>query len=305
MNQLTVNEQSELAECEVIIKRGLQTFYEVGEALLRIRDKRLYRADYETFESYCQLQWNLEYRRAKAFMDASVIIKHLEQGSSDPADQIPMPKYERQIRPLTVLKTPETQVEAWQRAVETAPNGRITGPHVQSVVNEMLGKVSPDRMQVHYSSEREQWNTPQEIVDRVIQVFGTIDLDPCSDNSDNPNVPAEYVFTEQDNGLIQDWFGKVYMNPPYGDTIKHWVEKLQASHESGQVLEAIALLPARTDTKWFRRLRNYPRCFIWGRLHFSNSENSAPFPSMLVYMGDDISAFVEAFSDMGDIYIVY
>jgi phage N-6-adenine-methyltransferase len=304
--QLTLIEQDELKECEIVIERGLQTFYEVGEALLRIRDKRLYRCNYDTFESYCQLHWNLEYRRAKAFMDASIIIKNIEQKKSDPVDHIlPLPEYERQVRPLTVLKTPEEQREAWQRAIETAPNGRITGPHVQSIVNEMLGKSTPDKMQVHYSSESEQWNTPQLIIDRVLKVMRTIELDPCSNSHDNPNIPAQCVYTEEDNGLSHAWFGTVYMNPPYGDVIKEWVEKLASDYEDGHLQEAIALLPARTDTQWFRRLRDYPRCFVWGRLRFSDATNSAPFPSMVVYLGENVETFTDIFSDIGDVYIVY
>ncbi len=92
------------------------------------------------------------------------------------------------------------------------------------------------------------------------------------------------------------------MNPPYGSAIESWVAKLHAAFEAGAVTEAIALLPSRTDTVWFRMLRSYPRCFIAGRLTFSGCESPAPFPSVVVYLGKQVPKFVRRFSDSGDCY---
>lgn len=150
---------------------------------------------------------------------------------------------------------------------------------------------------VHFSSESPDWNTPKEIIERVVKVFGKIDLDPCADPA--LTVPALRHFTKQNDGLVQAWAGRVYMNPPYGDGIQQWVEKLCA--EPG-VIEAIALVPARTDTAWFRLLRDYPVCFISGRLKFSQHDNSAPFPSAVFYRGADWHPFYDGFSDLGDIW---
>ncbi len=55
-------------------------------------------------------------------------------------------------------------------------------------------------------------------------------------------------------------------------------------------------------TRWFRELRPYLRCFIWGRLKFSGQSNSAPFPSMAVYLGSDDRKFIDAFQGIGDIF---
>jgi hypothetical protein len=51
---LTSDEAERLLECETVIEKGFQTFIEVGIVLLEIRDKRLYRQSYETFEDYCR-----------------------------------------------------------------------------------------------------------------------------------------------------------------------------------------------------------------------------------------------------------
>ena len=88
------------------------------------------------------------------------------------------------------------------------------------------------------------------------------------------------------------------MNPPYGITIKYWIDKILTEN----IDEAILLLPARTDTNWFRKLNDFPVCFINGRLNFSNHSNSAPFPSMIVYIGKREKTFKTVFSDVGQIY---
>lgn len=157
---------------------------------------------------------------------------------------------------------------------------------------------------VHFSSDSPEWYTPKGIVTPVLDVLGTIDLDPCSNSKTNPNVPATRVFTKDDDGLARDWEGRVYMNPPYGRELVDWIHKLCSEHESGDVPEAIALVPSRTDTAWFRRMRPYPRCFLFGRLSFSGHENSAPFPSMLVYLGPEKGKFVQAFREEGDVFEV-
>lgn len=156
-------------------------------------------------------------------------------------------------------------------------------------------------MRVMGSSESPEWYTPRHIVDRVIQVFGQIDLDPCSNSSDPSlaNVPALNYWTQASDGLAQPWHGRVYMNPPYGDEIPAWVARLVRAYQESEIAEGIALLPGRIDTAWFQPLWDYTICVIRGRLRFSNSENSAPFPSVVVYLGPDTELFRDAFEDLG------
>jgi hypothetical protein len=93
------------------------------------------------------------------------------------------------------------------------------------------------------------------------------------------------------------------MNPPYGTTIGAWVEKLCKEYACGNVTEAIALVPARTDTEWFQLFDDFPVCFVHGRLKFSGSKNSAPFPSAVVYLGHDVARFNAAFRDLGKVRV--
>lgn len=164
----------------------------------------------------------------------------------------------------------------------------------------------PSPMAVHFSSDTPEHYTPAAIVDAVIDVLGTIDLDPCSNSKDTPNVPALYHYTVADDGLSLPWVGKVYMNPPYGRAISDWVNKLTESLDSG-VTEAIALVPARVDTQWWNALtaRYCLVCFISGRLTFIGNEESAPFPSAVVYLSKDsegAARFYDVFSQFGRIW---
>lgn len=170
-----------------------------------------------------------------------------------------------------------------------------------------LLETTPSRMNAGmYTKENKEWYTPAHIVEHVIKVFhGEIDLDPCSNSADpeRANVPAQWHFTQQTDGLSQSWnvdtYTRVYMNPPYGDEIAAWVDRLVQAYEGEEIGEAIALLPGRTDTNWFQPLRDHVLCFVKGRLRFSGSENSAPFPSVVVYMGTDPARFIEVFSQVG------
>ena len=150
------------------------------------------------------------------------------------------------------------------------------------------------------SSESPEWYTPNHILAAVVATLGAIDLDPCADP--DKRVPASQHYTAEDDGLAHDWDGRVYMNPPYGREIVAWVDKLAVEFADGRVSEAIALVPARVDTTWWRRLPHREWLAISGRLAFSGHENSAPFPSAVCYLGTDASRFREVFGPLGDGY---
>lgn len=157
-------------------------------------------------------------------------------------------------------------------------------------------------MRVLHSSESTEWHTPPKILYSVLELFdGVIDLDPCSNaKGTGANVPAKKHYTKEDDGLSREWHGKVYMNPPYGREIFPWIEKLREEYEAGSISQAVALVPSRTETAWFRLLSpRYLRCEVSTRLKFSDSKDGAPFPSTLFYLGTDVPRFVEVFGKHG------
>lgn len=130
---------------------------------------------------------------------------------------------------------------------------------------------------VHFSSNRDDWETPQFIFDGLNAEFG-FELDVCATAE---NAKCSRFYSEEQNGLEQTWSGTCWMNPPYGRSISAWMEKAYESSRCGATV--VCLVPARTDTTWWHKfsLRGEIR-FLKGRLKFGDSVNSAPFPSAVV-----------------------
>jgi uncharacterized coiled-coil protein SlyX len=168
--ELSDDEVDELQRCEAIIERGLKTFFEVGAALLRVRDLRLYRIDHPTFEAYCQERWDFSKTYANNLIAATSVRNNL---TTIVVKQLPA--NEAQARPLAKLKDPEQQREAWERAVATAP-GRVTAAHVEAIVREMLA-----------SPAIEQSSVQQEVV---------------SDSSNKGSAPAAEAHSLSTHALI-------------------------------------------------------------------------------------------------------
>jgi phage N-6-adenine-methyltransferase len=112
----------------------------------------------------------------------------------------------------------------------------------------------------------DEWETPPAFVDQLEAEFGRFTLDPCARAE---TAKAEEYYSKEDNGLVQPWDGRVYVNPPYSDP-GPWVQKAIDEVAFGQVEHILLLLPAATDTGWFHDLV-LARCnirFLRGRLRF-------------------------------------
>lgn len=136
MENAIARNTTELEQLEGVIERGLSTFYEVGRALMRIRDEQLYEKvrGIATFEKYCMVRWGFARATAYQFIDSVKVIDNVRN-----CGQNNLPINESQTRPLARLE-PDQQREAWQKAVETAPEGKVTAAHVSKVVKEITGE---------------------------------------------------------------------------------------------------------------------------------------------------------------------
>jgi DNA-directed RNA polymerase subunit H (RpoH/RPB5) len=127
---LTPIEKNNLVELEATIEKNLKSFYEVGFALMQIRDNKLYRENYITFEHYCKEKWKMTRVRAHQLISAAEV-------QDDLLTTVNIP--ERQLRPLVPVKDPEERREVYQRAIDTAPNGKVTAKHIEETVKETQG----------------------------------------------------------------------------------------------------------------------------------------------------------------------
>lgn len=135
-----------------------------------------------------------------------------------------------------------------------------------------------------FSSKSPEWSTPSDFFQTYDSIYH-FDLDPACTHA---NAKCEKHYTIAEDGLSQNWGGcRVWLNPPYGREIGKWVQKAYQEGQKDNTL-VVCLLPARTDTAWFHDYCKQGRIeFIRGRLKFGGSQNSAPFPSMVVVFGED------------------
>lgn len=121
---------------------------------------------------------------------------------------------------------------------------------------------------VHFSSLNEKWRTPENFYKVLDQEFN-FDFDPCPSNP-------------QFDGLQIEWGNVNFVNPPYGNIIKKWLEKAVEQQKLGKT--SVFLIPSRTDTKWWHEyvMSADEIRFIKGRLRFQGAKDNAPFPSVVV-----------------------
>ena len=132
---------------------------------------------------------------------------------------------------------------------------------------------------VHYSSERIDWETPDDFFSALHAEFDFA-LDVCA-HAGNHKTPR--YFSPEDDGLAQTWRGRCWMNPPYGRGISAWIKKAHDSSRE-QAATVVCLVPARTDTRWWHEyvMRSAEVRFVKGRIKFVGATAGAPFPVAIV-----------------------
>lgn len=112
VSSLTPDEVAELDACERTIERFERASLDAGRALRRIREGRLYRGVYGTFEAYVVDRWSFGLRRAEQLMSAVDALDTLaEAGVAD------LPRNEAQVRPIASLEGSE-MVAVWERVLD-------------------------------------------------------------------------------------------------------------------------------------------------------------------------------------------
>ncbi len=319
-DELSLSEAEQLISLEAIIETGLQTFVDVGQALMEIRNRRLYRGQYGNFEEYCRERWGFRRAHAYRMIEAAQVVANLSPiGDTLPAN-------EAQARPLTGLPA-EWQREVWQKAVETAPGGRVTAEHVQRVVEGMTApRIDPppekgkgqeangmsQEMQVLLSHESVEWYTPPEYVEAAREVMGGIDLDPATAAMPQGWIKATVFYTVADNGLEQEWLGRVWLNSPYSKTgnlsnQEIWSQKLIAEYQAGRVSQAVFVVKASIGYDWFDRLfYTFPVCLVRGLIRFIGPDGQVNGPAKLgsafFYIGPNLAQFEQVFSRFGRVF---
>lgn len=334
---LTPSEVQQLEDYEAIIARSLRGFVEVGEALAEIRDRRLYRAKFSSFEAYLAEKWpTVKLRHAYRLIEGAAIAADVSHGS-----HLPAPETERQARALAVVPEQE-RVPVWRESVE-----RNGGKPAPSNVIEQVWKerqqpeqgepesVEDRRAADFWNAERakknaspepppapsnpiltslsNEWYTPERYLIAAREVLGAIDLDPASCEAAKENVGArDYCGLDNGrDGLAEIWRGRVWLNPPYGtyDTPQgkrsnagRWAAKLIHEYRAGNVTAAILCVNSLTCAPWFQQLWPYPICFTNHRIKFIGEDPDKDQPmngTAFIYLGRDVEKFIHVFRQFG------
>jgi len=195
--KLIVETSQRRADLESTIRRGIDTFVDVGLALLAIRDERLYRETHDTFELYCSDVWGWTRRRANQLIGAAGVVQNL--GTMVPISGIS----ERAIRPLVGLP-PEEQQEIIERAIEIVGGASPDSHTVQRLVDERHRNAKAP----HIQSRR----TPMWLFDQINQRFGPFLLDAFADKN---NALCDEFYTREQDGCVQPWVDATFGNPEF------------------------------------------------------------------------------------------
>lgn len=153
-----------------------------------------------------------------------------------------------------------------------------------------------------------EWYTPPALLRAARAVLGSIELDPASCELANQTVRASRYYDKDSDGLHQAWHAEtVWLNPPYCkvgavSNQQRWTNKLIAEYQAGHVKQALLLVNAATETRWFERLYAYPVCFVRGRVRFLSPlgiNGGSTLGSAVVYFGSDEQRFVQVFQRIG------
>lgn len=156
--------------------------------------------------------------------------------------------------------------------------------------------------------QSDEYYTQKKYIELAREVMGGIDLDPASCEYAQRVVQATKYFTKEDDGLSQEWHGRVFLNPPYSRELRDkFVTKICEEYLYGNVTEAIVLSLNRTDTRWFNMLASFSTCFCLtnGRMSFYRENEAATGTGRsghtFFYFGENPDRFKEVFKHLGNI----
>jgi DNA N-6-adenine-methyltransferase (Dam) len=153
-----------------------------------------------------------------------------------------------------------------------------------------------------------EWHTPREYIELAREVMRGIDVDPASNALAQETVQAARFFSKEQDGLKQEWRGRLFLNPPYSQPeIGRFIAKLLVELTAGRVTQAIVLTHNSSDTAWFQKLAACATafCFTRGRIRFVSPDGprrTSPVQGQtFFYFGQNGGRFADVFSAIGTI----
>lgn len=163
---------------------------------------------------------------------------------------------------------------------------------------------------IQHSAASQEWYTPPEFIEAVHEVMGGIDVDPASSVDANCRVRARRFFTKDNDGLVQSWPGRVFLNPPTGLVKKFWT-KLTEEFTLGRTtefvylgysLEQLQTLQNASGARFLPQCDHTCLCFPRKRIKFIKPGQAVSRPThanFFVYRGEHPHLFHQVFSQFG------
>jgi hypothetical protein len=187
--------------------------------------------------------------------------------------------------------------EKWAEDIKTAAKRRSIHDAIQTTA-------------IKWTGDPESY-TPAQYIEAARAVMGAIDLDPASDALAQKIIQARCWYGTTDDGLRQDWRGRVFLNPPYAyPTVAEFIDKLLSTYLAGGVTQAILLTNNNTDTKWWHGAAHQSGaiCFTLGRIQFYKPDGTFSQPTngqTFFYFGPHTDKFAGQFSEFGSILEIF
>jgi hypothetical protein len=163
---------------------------------------------------------------------------------------------------------------------------------------------------LHVDSGNE-WGTPWWVVQQAAREMGILafDLDPAAAPG---NAKAHRFFTKADNGLERDWFGTVWLNPPFSRSLAEckpvcarkscvargshleepqhgaadFARKVVLELEANRVRGLAWHGPVAPDTEWYGLIEPWThyRIDYAGRIAYNDGKSGGTFPSQTLIL---------------------
>ncbi len=131
-------ERNDLAACEAAIDGLRLAFWAAGKALQVIRDARLYRAGYGTFEEYCEGRWQMHRAYADKLIRAWPLAERLNPIGSKDLNEAQV----RELLPLAAQHGDDAAAAVYAAVYETAAEAdgvRVTAAVLKGAVDVLPG----------------------------------------------------------------------------------------------------------------------------------------------------------------------
>jgi hypothetical protein len=174
-------------QCEKVITWGLQRFYHVGKALMRIKENKWYKSKlgFNSFEEYCDERWGLKKSYAYRLIQSAEVLDDLspigdgdeDEGDYDRLLERPtspvLPATESQARELARLETKKERIEAWREITATYEPEEITARDVAEIVKRRKAEqtAQEEDASVFVRAASSKANTPKFTLEQIEAAF--------------------------------------------------------------------------------------------------------------------------------------